>query len=534
MLTLCLTLTFCLGYPTPLSTPDTPNGSFLSLHSTSKNGTKEKGRNGSQIMVSVLNPLNPKKSDGGQQENDSQRQESGEISDHGLPTITLEVPSFNYGKCLSPIREMPSPLPTPCPSPCPTPSMVRQHSTNISFDSENNGYTSTNNPVSVQRSGSKRHFEIINICPNVTLFPFVINSHFHITMGHLFLFHYIRKQINKAKTVPQDVSIPNERYTKTQSGSVDSYSFDSGEGVCDHHEYCDGGTSDFSEISIPIPTFRSSSSSSTEISIRQSPTNFNSTNNIPVIMTSLYDSIENLCKPVQNQEPKPSARNKRLVKQRQIPPNIIIPQVSVSFEDDISPMTSNSSSSSSPVISPSGKIKKKPPPLVIPDSNFFNFKVDIQSAPVLSIKKKEERVFDLEEDQKELKSTSLDKNITLFKQKCFYDENVDDNESLNSISEYKHEEEDSTKETKDFLGNDFTYLYHVFDVNCFKGGKRVVKQNHVELQDYHLESSKTEKLLLASQSADQNVSNNLTEFQENIPIMSKSEQGVRGKSITVN
>ena len=128
-------------------------------------------------MVSVLNPLNPKKSDGGQQENVSQRQESGEISDHGLPTITLEVPSFNYGKCLSPIREMPSPLPTPCPSPCPTPSMVRQHSTNISLDSENNGYT--NNPVSVQRSGSKRPFEITNICPNVTLFPFVINSNFH-------------------------------------------------------------------------------------------------------------------------------------------------------------------------------------------------------------------------------------------------------------------------------------------------------------------------------------------------------------------
>ena len=356
-------------------------------------------------------------------------------------------------------------------------------------------------------------------------------------MGHLFLFHYIRKQINKAKTVPQDISIPNERYTKTQSGSVDSYSFDSGEGVYDHHEYCDGGTSDFSEISIPIPTFRSSSSSSTEISIRQSPTNSNSTNNIPVIMTSLYDSIENLCKPVQNQEPKPSARNKRLVKQRQIPPNIIIPQVSVSFEDDsgiISPMTSNSSSSSSPVISPSGKIKKKPPPLVIPDSNFFNFKVDIQSAPVLSVNKEEERVFDLEEDQKEPKSTSLDKNITLFKQKCFSDEKVDDNESLNSVSEYKPEEEDSSKDTKEyFLGNGFTYLTHLFDVNCSKGGKRVVKQNHVELQDYHLESSKTEKFLLASQSADQNATNNQTEFPENIPTMFKSVEGVRGKSITV-
>lgn len=273
----------------------------------------------------------------------------------------------------------------------------------------------------------------------------------------MFIFHYIRKHINKAKTVPQDVSLINEKYTKAQSISVDSYSFDSGEGAYDQHEYCDGGTSDFSEISIPIPFFRSSSSSSTEISMRQSPTNSNSTNNIPVIMTSLYDSIENLRKPVQNQEPKPAARSKRLVKQRQIPQNIIIPQVSVSFEDDseiISPITSNSSSNKSPVISPSGKNKKKPPPLVIPDSNFFHFKLDIQSAPVLSTNKEETKVFDLEEDQKEPKSTSLDKNITLFKQKCFYDEKFNSTESFNCTYESEQKEEDFPKQTKEcFLGN---------------------------------------------------------------------------------
>ena len=324
----------------------------------------------------------------------------------------------------------------------------------------------------------------------------------------MFLFHSIRKQINKAKTVPQHVSIPPEKQSKTQSASIDSYSFDSGEGS---YEYCDGVTSDFSEISIPIPTFRSSSSSSTELS-RQSPTNLNSSNNIPVIMTSLYDSIENLCKPVQNQEPKPSAKTKRLVKQRQIPANIIIPQVSISFEDDsgiISPRTSNSSSNSSPVISPSGKIKKKPPPLVIPDSNFFNFKVDTQSAPILSTNKEKERLFDIKGDQKETKSTSLDKNITLFKQKCFNDEKVDDTESLNSISESKHEEEHTTENKKEyFLGIYHFNISNVFYFDCYKGGKRVVKQSHVELQEYLLESSKTEK--------DRNASNKQTKFQETI------------------
>ena len=150
-----------LGYPTPLSTPDTPNGSFLSLHLSSKNGTKEKVKSGSQIMVSVLNPLTPKKSDGGQQEKTGKSQEPGLTADLGPPTITLEVPSFNYGKCLSPIREMPSPLPTPCPSPCPTPAMVRQHSTIISTEADNSDVTSTINLVSTSlRSGSKRKNEI--------------------------------------------------------------------------------------------------------------------------------------------------------------------------------------------------------------------------------------------------------------------------------------------------------------------------------------------------------------------------------------
>ena len=173
-----------------------------------------------------------------------------------------------------------------------------------------------------------------------------------------------------------------------------------------------------------------------------------------------------MCKPVQNQEPKPSAKNKRLVKQRQIPANIIIPQVSISFEDDsgiISPRTSNSSSNSSPVISPSAKIKKKPPPLVIPDSNFFNFKVDTQSAPILSTNKEKEGLFDIKGDQKETKSTSLDKNITLFKQKCFNDEKVDDTESLNSISESKHEEEHTTENKKEY----FLGIYHLNISNVF-------------------------------------------------------------------
>ena len=54
-----------------------------------------------------------------------------------------------------------------------------------------------------------------------------------------------------------------------------------------------------------------------------------------------------------------------------------------------------------------------------------------------------------------------------------------------------------------------------------KGGKRVVKQNHLELQDYCIESSKTEQSLLVLQSADQNTSSNKTNLQETI----ESEKG---------
>ena len=395
------------GFPTPLSTPDTPNGSFLSLHHT---------KAGSQIMVSVLSPHTSK---------DSQDQPKTDLStSDNQPTITLEVPSFNYGKCLSPIREMPSPLPTPCPSPLPTPSMQRSDQSGANSDCS----SSLSFGSSVSRSSS------------------------------------LRKHINKAKTVPQEVPSKDKSSSIKKLGmsvsvSNESYSFDSGEGTFDIQEYCDEAVSDFSEISIPIPSFRSSSSSSMETSQPQA--------SIPIILTSMYDSSENLCKPVASEEPKKSNRNKKLVKQRHIPPNIIIPQVSISFEDDSTsapgnrtPLSSNSSTSSSPVISPSGKIKKRPPPLVIPDSNFFNFQEVVQSAPVVRISK-ETPGKDESEHETVKQTQSLDKNITLFKQKPV------DSEQLN------------VKDVED----DAKVQISTEEKTTFLGGKRVVKQEHVELPD---------------------------------------------------
>ena len=371
------------GYPTPLSTPDTPSGSFLSIHHLSgKSGSKEKSKAGSQIMVSVLSPLNGKKSG----ESPDRSQSDCQTVAEGPPTITLEVPSFNYGKCLSPIREMPSPLPTPCPSPLP-PGLARPE------DQDQSGLSECSSSLSFGSSVSRSSS--------------------------------LRKLINKSKTVPPSPASSQDKIEEKQkdgrgkkhSISNDSYSLDSGEGTFEPGDFCDGGISDFSEISIPIPSFRSSSSSDIDGSLSKSPLP-NPTSAIPIILMSLYDSSENLCKPTNTAGPADSGgttRGKKLVKQRKIPANIVIPQVSISFEDDTKyQLSSNSSSNNSPVISPSGKVKKRPPPLIIPDSNFFNFQddVQVQSAPVT--------VETSREESKELpppKASSLDRNISLFKQK---------------------------------------------------------------------------------------------------------------------
>jgi len=257
---------------------ETPRGSLLNVHKSS-----------SQILVSVLNPLSPKKAP-----------VEEPVEDQTQPTITLEVPGFTYPTgCLSPIMEMQTPLATPCPSPLPTPLLTRNNARSPSqeeaSDSSNSGYISSGGGF--------------------------------------------KKLMAKAKTIPVP-RMTGLAQTRTSPGSADSFSYDSG----DAPELV---VSDFSEISIPIPSPQTSSSS-TETS--QAPM-------IPIILTSIYDSSENICKP-QDEETKrrsPSGERK-LVKQGNIPQNIIIPQVSVSFEDDLdentseqtkSPLSSSPSSTSS-------------------------------------------------------------------------------------------------------------------------------------------------------------------------------------------
>ena len=128
------------GFPTPLTTPDTPCGKTaifsprgqtakdhhaiqkhrrISGDSTSSSPSMSPTRASSQIMVEVLDPLNPKQPGETRTVSSSGQASTGEGPASNTPTITLEVPNFNFGKCLSPIKELPSPIPTPIPSPLP-------------------------------------------------------------------------------------------------------------------------------------------------------------------------------------------------------------------------------------------------------------------------------------------------------------------------------------------------------------------------------------------------------------------------------
>ena len=66
------------------------------------------------------------------------------------PTITLEVPNIGFfGKCLSPIKELPSPMPTPIPSPIPF-----QRSSKGSQDELGNSGSSSSSSSSGGKSSS--------------------------------------------------------------------------------------------------------------------------------------------------------------------------------------------------------------------------------------------------------------------------------------------------------------------------------------------------------------------------------------------
>ena len=163
------------GFPTPLTTPDTPCASAKNIFSprskeqkklvrkisssdmaggsVSSSPSMSPTRASSQIMVEVLDPLNPRKD-----------QESGDKSapNSVAPTITLEVPGFSYGKCLSPIKELPSPMPTPIPSPIPF-QRTKSSQEELSSSSSSSGKSSSHRKAAASLLSSRRS-SFTNFC----------------------------------------------------------------------------------------------------------------------------------------------------------------------------------------------------------------------------------------------------------------------------------------------------------------------------------------------------------------------------------
>ncbi|XP_066978110.1 uncharacterized protein [Macrobrachium rosenbergii] len=77
---------------------------------------------------------------------------------HGGPVITLEVPTNDQYRCLSPITELPTPVPTPVPSPLPTPCRQRPKPRTSSESNDNKESEDTESEfslsMSVERSSS--------------------------------------------------------------------------------------------------------------------------------------------------------------------------------------------------------------------------------------------------------------------------------------------------------------------------------------------------------------------------------------------
>lgn len=99
-------------------------------------------------MVEVLDPLNPRK-------DQDQNGDCKTSSTCSAPTITLEVPGFSFGKCLSPIKELPSPMPTPIPSPIPF-QRAKSSQEELSSSSSSSGKSSSSKKAAASLLNNRR------------------------------------------------------------------------------------------------------------------------------------------------------------------------------------------------------------------------------------------------------------------------------------------------------------------------------------------------------------------------------------------
>lgn len=374
------------GFPSPLNTPDTL--SSFSIGSPRRDSRKDSLLSqessltvcGTQVMVEVH--ADQPDSDSDSTLGQGQAQGSGSSPGVGNPGgMTLEVPGFHYGKCLSPIKELPSPIPTPVASPLPVRSSPQGSNDDLSTCSSRSSSSTTSSRRSSFRNRSRR----------------------------------------KGVSSPNPPASPN--------GSAGSPRTPNS---------ADGTTSPHRSESIPVPVMRRRFSyagddttlyqeTSFVVPVRTKPLRKQHT--IPTIMLSVHDSSDSTAKepePKREESPpqpvpsieisspkSPGYNDREFAKESQLPSNILIPQVFITCDDDdteqgmkedpVAParngsaspirdqrqcanrsqspapsIASNSSNSTStpaasPVAQKPKRAKWKPPPINIPNSNFGTF-----------------------------------------------------------------------------------------------------------------------------------------------------------------
>ncbi len=383
------------GCATPLTTPDTPPtafGSPAAVHQSIKVEVYDHPDSDSDHSPGTLSPSSGPNAGAG-----ATATAAGAAA--GGSSLMLEVPSgFLYGKCLSPIKELPSPLPTPATSP------LLQRAT--SPDSQSTSSASSSATTSSRRSSFRRSYR-------------------------------------KKKEEERQRELEKERLQQQQQEEEDGE--DDGENDEDldashampipfrrRYSYAGDGATVFRETSFVVPPLKRAQSTVTQQSVTSTRPPI-----LPTITFTVHEEEPSeeegdhqQERPAHNSEPDDSMhsgsnpkrvgksrpmlhstrslrspRKSKSVSESQLPTNIVIPQVLVSFDE--TPEASNDATSPNAVEKSLGDIHKspgksnntsmkwRPPPINIPNSTFRNFfsskneTKDTESKPKVEIELKE-------------------------------------------------------------------------------------------------------------------------------------------------
>lgn len=320
-------------------------------------------------MVEVLDPLNPRK--------DQDQNGESKASTCSAPTITLEVPGFSFGKCLSPIKELPSPMPTPIPSPIPF-QRTKSSQEELSSSSSSSGKSSSSKKAAANLLNNRRS-SFTSFC--------------------------------KKAAASANAGSAGKRRSSTNSLMKSSMSTS------------DEDMIPMQEIKVPIIVTSSNIPLITLTEPDDEP--FAEEDEEVKTVTDEDEEVELPEIAVSPPSPRPCRKDFKV-------PEIIEDPVEIKQEaNDQVPMiqiTIDSPSSEPSSALPSKPAKFKPPPIIIPNSNFLNFenkadKAELQNVPKDAMSKPEESIRIIELGERRTKTPNADQQQSETSLKVDYNSN---------------------------------------------------------------------------------------------------------------